>query len=338
MQIWFPLMILVLLVFFLTFILKYYFVYFWQKKTKLRSLAIKFSLCVLSLLYLFIILEIIFAAFFIQSDSYTFTTLASQRWFQKYWNPINSAGYRDYEYNWDGEKIIFILGDSFAAGHGIKNISHRFSGVLKDKLGPEWIVVTLAKNGWDTVNEYLTLVQHPKKPKKIIVSYYINDIESIARKKGYNIPWELLVKHPPISFAGLIIRTSFIVNWMYWNLHRGQLGEIYWDYLKHLFNNPQIWELHKQELLKFIIYAQEINAEILFIVWPYLGNIPESLEFTSKVVDFLEKQNVKVLDLGKYYLNYDPENLIVNKLDTHPNEKVHAQVAELLYKELFLTK
>ena len=48
----------------------------------------------------------------------------------KYWKPINSYGYRDIEHvNLKEKKLPFVVGDSFVAGHGIKNYKDLFSNV-----------------------------------------------------------------------------------------------------------------------------------------------------------------------------------------------------------------
>ncbi len=48
-------------------------------------------------------------------------SLASLIWYDKYWNPVNSSGFRDKEgaINHNKKSIVFI-GDSFTAGAGIK--------------------------------------------------------------------------------------------------------------------------------------------------------------------------------------------------------------------------
>ena len=212
-------------------------------------------------------------------DGFGFT-LASKQWFKTYWKPINSYGFRDFEHEWDGTKIVFIVGDSLAAGHGIKNISNRFSGVLQKKLGTGWTVAVLAQNGWDPITEYKALVNHPKKPKRIIVSYYINDIDSAARSNGFNRPRQLVKQ--PYGIIGAFVNRSFFLNYMYWRLYRGGMGNIYWNYLKDAYNDPKIWESHKQELLEFINYANQINSEIAFVVWPHLSDLNGSLKFTFK--------------------------------------------------------
>lgn len=331
MKIWFPVIILFSHTLILAFFTWYIFHRVWVKESKLRNLLINFSLSIFTVLYLFVLLEIVFGTFFVQSDGYGFT-LASKRWYQMYWNPINSDGYRDFEHEWEGKKILFILGDSFAAGHGIKNISDRFSGVLQEKLGTEWVVAVLAQNGWDSLQEYRALVNHPKKPRRIIVSYYINDIENAAKSNGYSRPKQL-VKQPNKIISPFVNR-SFFLNWVYWRLYRENMGDIYWNYLRSAYNNTKIWKSHEQELLEFINYANQINSEIAFVVWPNLRDIEGSFEFTSKVCAFIERHNVKFLDIGEHFFGRNPDNLIVNKLDGHPNIDINTEVAQFVYELL----
>ncbi len=88
-------------------------------------------------------IEIFFGFFFVKSDGFCFT-LASKTWFKRYWLPINSLGYRDIEYTKDnlkGKRIVFVVGDSFVAGQGIKNYKDRFSNILQEKLGKSWAVL-----------------------------------------------------------------------------------------------------------------------------------------------------------------------------------------------------
>lgn len=68
----------------------------WTKTSKVRSLLMKISLSVSTVIYLFLALEIIFYSSFAVSDTFGFA-LASQRWNEKYWHPLNSFGYRDRE-------------------------------------------------------------------------------------------------------------------------------------------------------------------------------------------------------------------------------------------------
>ena len=84
--------------------------------------------------------------FAVSSDAFGHT-LASRQWFAKYWKPINSFGYRDIEHdlkNLGGKKLLFVVGDSFVAGHGITNPRDRFSDVLGAQLEENWEVFKIS--------------------------------------------------------------------------------------------------------------------------------------------------------------------------------------------------
>ena len=62
--------------------------------------------------------------------------------------------------------------------------------------------------------------------------------------------------------------------------------------------------------------------------------VEASAVFTSKVAEFFQKHNVRVLNLEPILVEREPMSLVVNSLDAHPNEALNKGVAELLTKEL----
>lgn len=331
MNVWIPIFTSFIVVISLSVFAFLLFRFLWNSNTKIRNTTRNLSLSLFSTLYFLLIIEIAFRVFFIQSDGYCFT-LASKRWFQKHWNPINDYGYRDYEHDWK-ENVLFVVGDSFVAGHGIKHIDDRLSGVLADKLGSKWTVAVLANPGWTTMDEYNALTQHPKRPQKIIFSYFINDIESAANANGVHRPEIIKWPHPMIR---PLVDNSFVVNYFYWRLYRKLAVNNYSQYIEHAFNDPGIWGTHKQELDKIIDFAHQIGSDIAFIVWPNLNNVDASSQFTSKVTDFLVQQNVQAIDLTRHFSGRPPNTLVVNSLDGHPNINTNREVADLLYQLLFM--
>lgn len=330
MEIWTPLLITSLSVLFCAIVTIFIFRRIWKNESKIRNTFRNFSLSIFSTLFFLLILDAIFGVFVVQSDGYGFT-LASQRWSQEHWNPINSNNYRDYNHDWK-QNILFVVGDSFIAGHGIKNIDDRIAGVLAKKTGNDWTVAVLAQNGWSTAAEYEALVNHHKRPQKIILSYFINDIQSAAGSNGIHLP-KLI--NEPNKIIRPLVNNSFVLNWFYWRLYRIGTEDTYWNYLKHAYSDTKTWNTHKQELNDIIDFSNQAGSEIVFIVWPNLKNIDGSFEFTSKVVEFLNNKKVGVIDLTTHFQNRDPESLIVNAMDAHPNEKTNMEVAELVYQLLF---
>ena len=93
--------------------------------------------------------EIYFRLFFFRSDNMGMTK-PNHLWFKKYWHPINSLGYRDREWSPEDlsqKRVVAVVGDSFAAGHGIQKTQDRFGDVLGNLLGNRWAVVNIAQCG-----------------------------------------------------------------------------------------------------------------------------------------------------------------------------------------------
>ena len=219
-----------------------------------------------------------------QSDGYA-QTLAGKRWFWRHWKPINSLGYRDREHDFSGKSPLLVVGDSFVAGHGTRDIDDRMASVLQRNLGADWEVAIIAQNGWNPVQEIEALRAFPATPARILVSYYINDIESAAMAQGNPRP-KLRLRYPPEQVRWLVEKSHF-ANWFYWRVVRGRFGTVYWDWLKDAYDDEATLEHHGQELQGFLDYAAETGAEIAFIVWPNLDYIEDSRAYTARVTSML---------------------------------------------------
>jgi len=298
----------------------------WVEKSSVRTMVVNGSLSLFTVAYLFVVLEIMFATIFVASDGFGFTLL-SKRWFEKYWAPINAHGYRDYDHSWK-DKVLFVVGDSFVAGHGIKDISDRFAGVLAEKLNEDWSVAVIAQNGWDSASELEAIAAHPQRPTRIIVSHFVNDIEAAARANGITRPKQIT---KPNAIIKPLVDRSFVLNWLYWRVYRRDSGDSYVRYLSMAHANPAVIRAHEKELGRFLEYANAVGADIAFVVWPLLINVPESRQFTAPIVEYLRRHNVLVVDLQEHFSDRMPEELIVNAADAHPNVEVNAEVADLLY-------
>ncbi len=308
----------------------------WTRTSKLRSLLMKGSVSGATVVYLFLALELLCYASFAVSDTFGFT-LASQLWMERYWQPINSFGYRDVEHKaseFDHKEVLFVVGDSFVAGHGTARIENRFADILQRNLGGQYVVVNIAQNGWDTTDEYQAILAYPYQPKQIILAYYINDILGAANKSGYGAP--VRVEYPARPLR-LFIDHSYTLNFAYWRLYRfyhKDLGAMYWAYLKNAYANPTIWARHETEMLKFVSYTQNQGIALTVVVFPNLRAVKESAVFTLQVAEFFRQHNVRVLNLEPLLENRDPSSLVVNSLDAHPNEALHKEVADMLTREI----
>jgi hypothetical protein len=297
----------------------------------------KISLSVSTVIYLFLALEIIFYTSLAISDTFGFT-LASQRWNEKYWHPLNSFGYRDVAHSpaeFSNREVLFVVGDSLVAGHGISRIEDRFSNILQRNLGERYVVVNIARNGWDTTDEYQALSSYPYKPKRVFLVYYINDILGAASKSGYGSP--VRVEPPHNGALRYIVGHSYALNFVYWRLyrfHNRDMGEKYWKYLKDSYTNGEIWEAHEAELLKIVTYTKSEGIDLTVVIFPHLRDVRGSAVITSQVAGFFQKHAVRVVNFEPLLEDRDPMSLVVNSLDAHPNEALNKEVAEILTREI----
>jgi len=310
---------------------------YWTRPSQLRTTFVNASVVCFTLYFLFLGLEISFYFVAVQSDSFGFT-LAARRWFAEHWHPINASGYRDVEHPRDrleDDDVLLVVGDSFVAGHGVADHNDRFSNVLQDELGSDWVVVNVAKNGWHTRDEYDAIVSYPFKPKIIVLSYYPNDIDHAAQQHGVTPSFPL--EDPPLLLKPAV-RFSYFFNFVYWRLYRfekaGEFDRIRTEYLDQIYTSEAIWQTHEQELLDVVEYTGSHRIELVVVVFPNLKDIERSKLITSRVVDLMRSHDVPVIDLPNLLADRDPAQLVASSVDNHPGAALHREVGLLLYEQV----
>lgn len=309
----------------------------WTRPSRLRRTFVNASVVCFTLYFLFLGLEISFYFVAVQSDSFGFT-LAAKRWFEEHWHPINAFGYRDIEHPRDfleEKDVLLVVGDSFVAGHGIADPANRFSNVLQGELGPDWVVVNVAKNGWHTRDEYDAIVSYPVEPKLIVLSYYTNDIDHAAQQHGVT-PAFPLEEPPPLLRSA--VRFSYFFNFVYWRVYRfnkaGEFDRIRSEYLDEIYTSEEIWKTHERELLDIIDYTGSHRIELIVVVFPNLRDIERSKEITSRVVDLMRSRDVPVIDLPTLLADRNPAQLVAGPVDNHPGAALHREVGLLLHEQV----
>ncbi len=278
-------------------------------------------------------LEFYFKVFFAQSDAFRYT-LASQNWYDRYWYE-NSLGYRDVE--WTAEKLkgkikVMVVGDSFVAGSGIANPTDRFANQLGRLLGDDYAIMVVASPGWDTEDEIKAITAYPYKPNILILSYYLNDIEGTAYNSGVQRP---PIRQDPPAWLSPLVNNSYAFNFIYWRVIRlgpQEWAQVYWnDWLKKIYADPNIRWRHQQKLLKIAQGAASEKIPFFVVVFPNLATVEESQAMTQPIIELFEK-HVPVLDVATLVAGRSPQDITVNAVDAHPNERVNLMVAQRLYE------
>ena len=301
-----------------------------------RNIILGLCASFLSLWFLVFVLELFFKAFVIQSDAFGHT-LAAKRWFERYWGPTNSFGFRDKEFDartLASSRALFVVSDSFDAGLGVNNQEDRFSNHLRRWMGSDWTVLNFGRNGWDTRKEIEALRAFPIQPDVIIWSYYLNDIAGAAAEHGHNKYIDLSISP---SWVRVPVENSYFLNFVYWRWFRvlSRLeGGHFWEAIQSDFDNEAIWNTHRKELQDVVDYMRHHHIALLVFIFPSLTDILGSQRVTAKVADTFRSAGSPVIDLSDYLAGRDYRSLIVNNVDAHPNVDLHLEVAQIIHGHL----
>ncbi len=310
-------------------------------RTKSRAVFMNLTLMVLSLFLTLMIMEFYFKNFFAEPD--ILDTLARHNWKEWYSEDssekpvINSLGYRDVE--WAAEMVtgkvkVMVAGDSFVAGAGIARSEDRFSNRLAQKLGNDYVIFNVGKNGLNTGQVIKAITEYPYRPDILIFSYYLNDIESISPLcRGGPNP---LGSVPSLLLP--LVENSYAANFFYWRLARliqGTQPDLRWNCLFNAYNDPDIWWLHQQELLSVYQGTQSEQIPLLVVVFPSMLYLEDSTVATGRVVNLYREKDIPVVDVTDLAKDLPARKRVVSPMDTHASELVNKLVAEALY-DLFV--
>lgn len=301
-------------------------------RTILRSLTLVGSLAIAV-----VVAELALFAFFTESHG-ACSTLASRRWFQRYWHPVNASGYRDFEHDpadFVEKKTLCVLGDSYVAGQGIENVVDRFGNILATSLGTDWTTINVAKLGWDTMDELKALRSLKQSPDVVVLSYCLNDIDRAAARHGLTPTYSQVPK--PDAMIDWINKSA-LVN-LIWSRLRGPLlvksvATDYFAYLRSAYLSEMVWRDHAQELDALVTHCREHQIELVAVVLPLLLDVEASKPMTTRVASWFTSHHVPTVDMTDHLIGRDPRDLIINPFDPHANEAVNAEIAEHLLEIL----
>lgn len=290
-------------------------------------------------------------------------TLIGKNWFNYYWN-VNDFGYRDKniaEIDRPNKKNIFIIGDSYVAGHGLKKEEQRFSNILRSELKDCSDIFNLGVCGADTKDEYDFLLSFPIKPDLIILSYVINDIYTVLDKKDI---YKILKVNPKNTLnlrrvkkdSGFLSTYSFLFNFVDFLISE-QIRKQSFKTLSDKYPSPE--ELFESEegkaielsyytndsLVKlqlgridnFIQYAAFNKIDLIVIIFPISDDYV--MDYSNKIAnepiaEFLEKKGISVINFTSSLKRIPENQRHVNKFDSHPGVYSNKIIADTLRKHI----
>ncbi|KAA0991566.1 SGNH/GDSL hydrolase family protein [Dyadobacter aurulentus] len=301
-------------------------------KSSRKGIAANILTIVSTLGIVLILLEILFM--YIPQSHEGVLSKASQIWWQKYWGPINSLGFRDKPILDDkGKKIILVIGDSFAAGHGLKSVDERFSNILERRLGADrYSIYNLGVSGADTRDEVKRLNEFPLKPDIVILQYFPNDIEKAAKEKGLSLSGT----EPYADVRGMlsgIIGRFYLPNFIYWQLPHASFST-FEQFVQKAYTDTTILNAHLQDLSGLIAYQDSTKTKMYAVFIPFLFQIDKSNGYTKPVENYLAVNGVELVSISGGIAQIPANQRSVGKNDGHASAAVNVLIAERLYKSM----
>jgi len=322
------------------------------KKRPIGRIVVNAGLSMWMVAALLTLIELGFAGFYDQTDSFNRTNV-SRRWFQRHienhkrsltFESGQGVQYRAAEpfpQRPTDEHHICMMGDSFTFGHGIVDVANRFSDQLKTRLDKsragDFQVSNLSMPGTDLYWVHGLLDQLFQDGYKIDSAVYVvclNDIETFTddHMSVYKDIGQLDPSFP-------LFRDTYFFNLVYFRMNQFQRPEIrdYYSFVKDYYDGKP-WQRMSARLVEAADLCRKNNCEFRVVVFPFLHNIGEDYPFCSahaSIVSQCEQNQIPVLDLEPLFRAHADERLTVNPLDAHPNERAHALAAEAIEEAFF---
>jgi hypothetical protein len=288
------------------------------------------------------VVEIYFAFFYDQSDSFNMTKV-SDRWFRRHVQN-NPQGFRDdrplEKTAPPGVHRVWFAGDSFTYGHGVKNVADRFSDRVAadlERLHPGKFAISNVAMAGISIAHVENLIRRSLEQgyqfDTLVYVICLNDIEVYVDERGkrYERQGEL---GPPV-----ILRDTYFFNLLWFRLRLAMQPQVrnYYSDLATAYEEgePQRQFLQKLDDLRALCAWHQIDLRVA--IFPFLHNLGPEYPFAAAhrtIVEHCQANEIPVLDLAPVLEPHIGEGLVVNRFDAHPNERAHELAAEAMEREL----
>lgn len=297
-----------------------------------------FLACITAVVLTCFFAESYYRFFVDRTDSFALTKIAT-RWSERHYqkNNLGTRDKQDYQLLKSKSKRITFFGDSFTAGHGIKNVNHRFTNLIRNSVENTEIHV-MAANGMESTDQLQlvkSLINQGYEFDVVCLMYCLNDI-------SYTVPQTDSVYHRIFEFnenLGWLSKESYLLNEVRFRLFARATPELknYYGFVDKAYAS-EAWLEQANTLRQIKLLCSSVGKEFVVVTLPFFHS-KEALEGNVNVNqtlnDFWQQEGVKHLNLSGVFSSYPPEELMVNKFDAHPNEKANQLIAAQVESWLF---
>ena len=253
---------------------------------------------------------------------------------------INAFGLRDQEYpslKSPNCKRVLVLGDSFAQGAGVDDVSAIFPEILERQLNAEFFrqgeKIEILNGGLggtltDCWVKLLLQVKDSFKPDVILIVFFLRDGTKTSSMGSFFGPIREEIKSR--DKCSFLYQHVCLFRLIQERLDRLYLSKKYSIVLHDSYfgNAGQIkeWENAKNNILKIREIAKEIQAEVALIVFPVLVELNRGYPFKDIcecIIKFGADHHIPTHSLLPAFMGKSGPDLWVSSYDQHPNEKGH---------------
>lgn len=260
-------------------------------------------------------------------------TKVSERWVARHWE-LNTAGCRDnIEYVpaiTPGKRRVTFVGDSFTAGHGLRNVEDRLVNLWRRSY-PDWETHTLSNVGLDTGGELTLLkkaVAQGYQLDQVVLVYCLNDIGDLLPQEASAFQGALA----GVTESGWLPRNSYFVNLWYHRFRALQTDYVgdYHAWMLKAYNGPP-WPQQQERFRALRDFVHQQGGHLSVLTYPFFDALGPGYRYASvhrQLHEAWSSLGVPHLDLLPAYQGLQPGELMVNRNDSHPNEEANRIAAE----------
>ena len=159
--------------------------------------------------------------------------------------------------------------------------------------------------------------------------YYGNDIEYLSLNQQNP---SFTTKNSPSVIVNTMTKYSYLINFLGIFRDMYSFTDDYVNALKSKFHNKSLWFKHKEDLNEIITYCNNHDTKLYVLIMPFIQCIKDSKFYTDKLLNFFVNQNIECVDIGELLINEKTSDIVVNRFDSHLNEKGNLIIAKKLLK------
>ena len=123
----------------------------------------------------------------------------------------------------------------------------------------------------------------------------LNDIEGASKENGQSVKGSSLYKDLN-GLSEFMIRNSFILNFIYWLIPRGN-HSTYIEFLSSAYNNQDILDIHLSDLDNILNYCKSNEITPYLIIIPFLNDLDLSHKLLTPIETHLIEREIRFINL-----------------------------------------